>query len=40
MKIFLTLLVTAILAAPVLAGEIPAVDSEAPTFNLQDQNGD
>ncbi len=40
MKIFLALLVTAILATPLLAGETPAVDSEAPTFNLQDQNGD
>jgi len=40
MKIFLAILLTVVLAAPVLAGEIPAVDSEAPTFNLQDQNGD
>jgi len=28
------------MAAPLLAGETPAVGSEAPSFNLQDQNGD
>jgi len=40
MKIFLAILLTVVLATPLLAGETPAVDSEAPTFNLQDQNGD
>ncbi len=40
MRIFLTLLITVLLSAPVFAGEPPAVGTDAPSFNLQDQNGD
>ena len=38
-KLLLALVIT-LLSFSVLAGETPAVGSEAPTFNLQDQNGD
>ena len=40
MRIFLTLLITVLLSAPAFAGESPAVGADAPSFNLQDQNGD
>ncbi len=40
MRIFLTLLITVLLSAPAFAGESPAVGTDAPSFNLQDQNGD
>ena len=40
MRIFLTLLITVLLSAPAFAGEPPAVGTDAPSFNLQDQNGD
>ena len=40
MKIFLTLLTAVLLSAPVFAGETPATGSDAPPFNLQDQNGE
>jgi peroxiredoxin Q/BCP len=40
MKIFLTLLTAVLLSAPVFAGEIPAPGTDAPDFNLQDQNGE
>ena len=33
-------LIFAILCAPVFAGEPPVVGSDAPSFNLQDQNGE
>jgi peroxiredoxin Q/BCP len=38
-KILLSLL-TLFLSAQVLAGDAPAIGSDAPSFNLQDQNGD
>ena len=38
-KILLSLLI-ALLSSPAFAGEPPAVGSDAPSFNLQDQNGD
>ena len=38
-KILLSLLV-ALISSPLVAGEPPAVGSAAPSFNLQDQNGD
>jgi peroxiredoxin Q/BCP len=40
MRIFLTLLITVLLSAPAFADESPAVGTDAPSFNLQDQNGD
>ncbi len=40
MKIYLTLLITVLLSAPIFAGEPPTVGSDAPSFNLQDQNGE
>jgi peroxiredoxin Q/BCP len=40
MKRLLLLLAVALVSVPVLAGETPAVGSDAPAFNLQDQNGD
>ncbi len=40
MKNILLILLTALLSAPVFAGEPPAVGSAAPTFKLQDQNGE
>jgi peroxiredoxin Q/BCP len=40
MKIFLMLLINVLLSTPVFAGEPPAVGSDAPSFNLQDQNGE
>ena len=40
MKKILFLLFITFLSAPVFAGEPPAVGSDAPSFNLQDQNGD
>ena len=40
MKKILLLLLIAFLSAPVLAGEPPAPGSDAPSFNLQDQNGE
>ena len=40
MKLFLTLLITVLLSAPTFAGDPPAVGADAPSFNLQDQNGD
>jgi peroxiredoxin Q/BCP len=40
MKNILLLLLIALVSAPVFAGETPAVGSDAPSFNLQDQNGD
>ena len=40
MKKILLSLLTLFLSAQVLAGEAPAVGSDAPSFNLQDQNGD
>lgn len=38
-RIFIFLL-TVLLATPVFAGDPPAAGSEAPAFNLQDQNGE
>ncbi len=38
-KIFITLLF-AILSFPVFAGETPTIGSDAPSFKLQDQNGE
>ena len=38
-NILLTLLIL-LLSAPILAGESPALGSDAPSFKLQDQNGD
>ena len=40
MKKILFLLFITFLSAPVFAGEPPAVGSDAPSFNLQDQNGE
>jgi len=40
MKKTLFLLFITFLSAPLFAGEPPAVGSDAPSFNLQDQNGD
>ena len=40
MKNILLLLLIALVPAPVFAGEPPAAGSDAPSFNLQDQNGD
>lgn len=38
-KLILLLLIT-LLSTPLMAGDPPAVGSDAPAFNLQDQNGD
>ena len=40
MKKILLFLLTVLLSVPVFAGEPPAVGSDAPSFNLQDQNGE
>ncbi len=40
MKNILLLLLFTVLSAPVIAGEPPALGSDAPPFNLQDQNGE
>ena len=40
MKKLLLILLMVFISAPVLAGDSPAVGSDAPSFNLQDQNGD
>jgi peroxiredoxin Q/BCP len=40
MKNILILMLITLLSAPVLAGEPPAVGSDAPSFKLQDQNGE
>ena len=40
MKNILIVLLITFLSAPVLAGEPPAVGSDAPSFKLQDQNGE
>jgi len=40
MKKILFLLFTILLSAPLFAGEPPAVGADAPSFNLQDQNGE
>ena len=40
MKKILLSLLTLFLSAQVLAGDAPAIGSDAPSFNLQDQNGD
>jgi peroxiredoxin Q/BCP len=40
MNRLLITLFTALLSASVYAGEAPAVGSDAPSFNLQDQNGE
>ena len=40
MKKILFLLLITFLSVPVFAGEPPTVGSDAPSFNLQDQNGD
>jgi peroxiredoxin Q/BCP len=40
MKRIALLLLTILLSATVVAGETPSVGSEAPTFRLQDQNGE
>ena len=40
MKNILFLLFTILLSAPLFAGEPPAVGADAPSFNLQDQNGE
>ncbi len=40
MKKALLLLLTALLSATVFAGEPPAVGADAPSFKLQDQNGE
>jgi peroxiredoxin Q/BCP len=40
MKKILTLLLFAIVSMPLLAGDAPAVGADAPSFKLQDQNGD
>jgi peroxiredoxin Q/BCP len=39
MNRFLLFLLTVLLSSPVFAGDPPAEGSEAPAFNLQDQNG-
>jgi peroxiredoxin Q/BCP len=40
MNKIILLLLTAVLSAPLYAGEPPVVGSDAPSFNLRDQNGD
>lgn len=40
MKNFLLTLLMLLLPAPLLAGEAPVTGSDAPSFKLQDQNGD
>jgi len=40
MRIFLILLINVLLSTPIFAGEPPAVGADAPSFNLQDQNGE
>jgi peroxiredoxin Q/BCP len=40
MKNILLTLLLLLLSAPILAGESPALGSDAPSFKLQDQNGD
>ena len=40
MNRFLIALLTVLLSAAVYAGEAPGVGSDAPSFNLQDQNGE
>lgn len=40
MKKILTLLLLTVVSMPLLAGDTPAVGADAPSFNLQDQNGD
>ena len=40
MKVFLLSLIVFLLPSPLFAGEAPAVGSAAPSFNLQDQNGE
>ena len=40
MKIFLLSLFVFLLPSPLFADEVPAVGSAAPSFNLQDQNGE
>jgi peroxiredoxin Q/BCP len=40
MNRFLITLLSVLLSASVFAGEAPGVGSDAPSFNLQDQNGD
>ncbi len=40
MKVFLLSLIAFLLPSPLFAGEAPAVGSAAPSFNLQDQNGE
>jgi peroxiredoxin Q/BCP len=40
MKKILLVLLLILMSTPLLAGDPPAVGSDAPAFNLQDQNGD
>jgi peroxiredoxin Q/BCP len=40
MKIFLLSLIAFLPSSPLFAGEVPVVGSAAPSFNLQDQNGE
>jgi len=40
MKNFLLTLLILLLSAPILAGDSPSLGSDAPSFKLQDQNGD
>ena len=40
MKKFMILVLAALVSVPVLAGDTPAAGDPAPSFNLQDQNGD
>jgi len=40
MNRFALLLITVLLSMPLLAGDVPSVGSDAPSFKLQDQNGE
>lgn len=40
MNRFVCLLIATLLSAPLLADDVPVVGSDAPSFKLQDQNGD
>lgn len=40
MNRFALLLITTLLSMPLFAGDVPPVGSDAPSFNLQDQNGE
>jgi len=40
MKKFLLFMFFAVLSTQALAADVPAVGTDAPSFNLQDQNGE